>query len=182
MASADRNRAQGAATLLVALLLGATIVWLGVQNERMSHQVQQLVQAAGRLRAERDDLEASTRRAQAIARVLTSADTLTVTLTATDAKPIAGGRAFYNPAHGLIFYAAHLPALPSGRIYQLWVQPASGNPVSAGVFNIDRQGNGRVVLPPLAAGLAAKAFMVTVEPEEGRPQPTGKKALMGAAP
>jgi anti-sigma-K factor RskA len=167
--------------LLPALVLGATIVWLGAQNERMTHEVQQLVRAAGRLRAERDELEISSRRAQAIAQVLTASDTLAVTLSAAEARPAPQGRVFYNPAHGLIFYAANFPALPEGRIYQLWLVPASGNPVSAGVFNTDQRGNGSVVLPSLPKHLSVKAFVVTVEPGEGQPQPTGKKVLIGRA-
>ena len=57
--------------------------------------------------------------------------------------------------------------------------PVAGNPVSAGVFAIDASGNGAVLLPDLPAGVAAKAFAVTEEPEGGVPQPTGPKVLVG---
>lgn len=89
------------------------------------------------------------------------------------------GKAFYHPRQGLVFYAANLPALPSGRTYQLWLVPAEGNPISAGVFPVDVRGNGAVLLPPLPTGVTAKAFAVTVEPVGGVPQPTGPKVLIG---
>ena len=93
-----------------------------------------------------------------------------------------GGVAFLHLAGWglLLFYAANLPALPTGRTYQLWLVPTKGNPISAGVFRVDAQGNGEVVLPTLPAGIAAAAFAVTVEPSGGVPQPTGPKVLIGA--
>jgi anti-sigma-K factor RskA len=111
--------------------------------------------------------------------LLTAPDTAKVTLVAGEAHPAPQGKVFYHPQKGLLFYAANLPALPSGKTYQLWLVPTHGNPISAGIFQTDAHGNGEVLLPQLPVGVAAKAFAVTVEPAGGVPQPTGPKVLVG---
>lgn len=119
-------------------------------------------------------------RARTVLEILTSPRTLKVSLVAAPAHPVPQGKAFYNPQKGLLFYAANLPRLPSDRTYQLWLVPAQGKPISAGIFATDEHGNGEVLLPSLPPGITAKAFAVTVEPSGGEPQPTGKKVLIGA--
>lgn len=123
--------------------------------------------------------EAQAARARAVLDLLTSADTVKVALVAAEAHPVPQGKAFYHPSKGLVFYAADLPALSSHQTYQLWLVPQQGNPISAGIFEVDAKGDGSVVLPSLPPGVAAKAFAVTVEPAGGVPQPTGKKILIG---
>jgi anti-sigma-K factor RskA len=135
------------------------------QREQLAQERQQAEEAA---------------RARAVLDVLTSPDTLRVTLVAAPARPVPEGKAFYNPQRGLLFYVAHLKRLPSSQTYQLWLVPTQGNPISAGVFETDSHGNGQVLLPPLPRGVSAKAFAVSIEPAGGRPQPTGRKVLIGA--
>jgi anti-sigma-K factor RskA len=89
------------------------------------------------------------------------------------------GKAFYNPAGGLLFYTTNLQPLPAGRTYELWLVPTEGSPVGAGLFNTDSRGNGQVILLSLPQGLTAKAFAVTIEPAGGVPAPTGPKVLIG---
>ena len=127
----------------------------------------------------RNQREAEARRARALLDLLTSSDTVKVALVAAGAPSVPQGKAFYHPSKGLVFYAANLPALPPNQTYQLWLIPAQGNPISAGVFDSDDKGNGSVVLPLLPSDLVAKAFAVTIEPLGGLPQPTGKKVLIG---
>jgi anti-sigma-K factor RskA len=60
----------------------------------------------------------------------------------------------------------------------LWLVPASGAPISAGVFNPVTDDTNSIVakVPP---GTAAKAFAVTLEPAGGKPAPTGPMILVG---
>ena len=85
----------------------------------------------------------------------------------------------YNARMGLGVYSGQIAPAPAGKSYQLWLVPASGAPVNAGLVAANQE-NGAVVVR-LAPGLVAKAFAVTLEPQGGMPQPTGPKVLVGAA-
>jgi anti-sigma-K factor RskA len=63
-----------------------------------------------------------------------------------------------------------LPQLQSNRTFQLWLIPAAGNPISAGIFRSDPDSSAVYVYPGQTTNAAAVA--VTVEPEGGSPQPT----------
>lgn len=164
---------------LAAVVLAAFCVWLAVQNGRLGQEVRDATYQQQRLRAQVRLTQAENAKARLVLDVLTSPATVKVDLVAAEAHPVPQGKAFYNPGKGLLFYAAHLPELPAHQTYQLWLVPAQGNPVSAGIFEPDSTGNGSVLLPPLPTGLSAKAFAVTVEPAGGMPRPTGKKVLIG---
>jgi len=166
---------QGWLTPALALASVVLAIGLAVQTARN----RELARSIDALQAQAQKQEAETARARAVLEVLTATDTLRVTLVAGTARPVPQGKAFYHSRKGLVFYAANLPALAAGRTYQLWLVPAAGNPLSAGIFPVDASGNGAVLLPALPAGVAAKAFAVTVEPEGGVPQPTGPKVLVG---
>jgi anti-sigma-K factor RskA len=74
-------------------------------------------------------------------------------------------------------YAFNLPALPSGKVYQLWA--IDEKPVSAGVFNPDPGQKGRLMIKSLPEFSKMKTFAISVEPTGGRPQPTGAIYLIG---
>ncbi|HEV2245252.1 MAG TPA: anti-sigma factor [Terriglobia bacterium] len=160
-------------------LAAATIALLFVTAGfvRRNHALDQRI---ADLRAEAARQEAQMERAVAVLQVLTAPDTLRVTLTAANTRPLPQGQAFYNPRKGLLFYASHLSPSPNARTYQLWLVPQQGKPISAGIFNPGPQGNAEVVLPSLPKGVKAAAFAVTIEPAGGVPQPTGPKVLIGA--
>lgn len=73
-------------------------------------------------------------------------------------------------------------APPSGKVYQLWLLPTQGAPISLGVM---AAGQTRYSIPAAAqAQLArAKAFAVSEEPPGGSPTglPTGPVIMVGAA-
>jgi len=66
-----------------------------------------------------------------------------------------------------VFVASDMPALPSGKVYELWT--ISGRPVPAGTFTAER-GASLVALPD--AALSADRIAVTVEPTGGSEHPT----------
>lgn len=156
-----------------ALALLVLAVQLKLRNDA-------LMQTQYGLQSEARVLRQETERERAVLEVLTSSDTVKVTLVSGAARPAPEGKAFYHPRKGLLFYASNLPVPPSDRTYQLWLVPAQGNPIDAGVFKVDDLGNGQVLLPKLPPGVSAKAFAVTLEPSGGVPQPTGPKVLIGA--
>jgi anti-sigma-K factor RskA len=84
--------------------------------------------------------------------------------------PAARGRIFVNPK-GVVLTAAHMPKLESNRTFELWLIPATGNPVPAGTFRSDAASNAAVYVYQGQTANAA-VVAVTVEPAGGSPQPT----------
>jgi anti-sigma-K factor RskA len=72
---------------------------------------------------------------------------------------------------------AGLPALPPGRVYQLWFARPGGPPISGGVFRADTRGEALVVVVVPVALEPARAIAVTEEPAPGSPAPTGPHLL-----
>jgi anti-sigma-K factor RskA len=116
---------------------------------------------------------------QAMGQVTGAPDSAQITLLQQPNGPPGQAHMLYNARMGLGVYSGQIAPAPSGKSYQLWLVPASGAPVSAGLVDANQQ-NGAVVVR-LAPGLAPKAFAVTLEPYGGRPQPTGPMVLVGAA-
>jgi anti-sigma-K factor RskA len=110
-------------------------------------------------------------------RILAATDVKRVDLAGQDAAPGASGRAFWSRSNGVMFTAAGLPALPKGKVYQLWVVTKTA-PLSAGLLTPD--GSGRVTaVADMPADVEPVAVAVTIEPEGGVPAPTGAKYLVG---
>ena len=128
-------------------------------------------------------LSADASKARAIMDALTDSNAMRVTLNTTPAaKPLPQGRATYLPDKGtLIFTANNLNPLPLAKVYELWLIPADGAaPIAAGTFHPDGRGYASVIMPPLPAGVQAKAFGVTIEAEGGSATPTLPILLVGA--
>jgi anti-sigma-K factor RskA len=116
---------------------------------------------------------------QAMGQVTGAPDSAEITLLQQPGGPPGQAHVLYNARMGLGVYSGQIAPAPSGKSYQLWLVPASGSPVNAGLVDANQQ-NGAVVVR-LTPGLAAMAFAVTLEPLGGRPQPTGPKVLVGTA-
>jgi hypothetical protein len=111
---------------------------------------------------------------------LTSADAEHFTLVAGKTPPQPQGKAIYVRSSGvLMFLATNMPAPPPQKVYELWVIPASGAPIPAGVFRPDARGSATVFRPPLPAGVEAKTIAITVEPEAGSSAPTSQPIMVG---
>jgi anti-sigma-K factor RskA len=137
---------------------------------------QNLVSASSRAAQNRRELEELRR----IAAPILEPETQRVTLVAAKAPPQPQGKAFYLRSRGsLVFLANNMPPLPPQKAYELWLIPASGAPIPAGVFKPDARGNASVVNPPLPAGAEAKTFAITVENEAGSPAPTTPVLMVG---
>jgi hypothetical protein len=110
--------------------------------------------------------------------ILAAADLTHVRLAGQAAAPQSSGQVFWSPSQGLLFIARRLPALPQGRVYQLWYVTASA-PVSAGLVEPDSSGQARL-LADTAVSVRPTAFALTIEPAGGVPAPTGAFYLLGA--
>jgi anti-sigma-K factor RskA len=80
-----------------------------------------------------------------------------------------------------VFLVQNLKPLPADKDYQLWViDPKYPTPVSAGVFQVDAQGNVRLQFKANKLIESANKFAVTLEPKGGLLTPTLKNlVLMG---
>ena len=83
----------------------------------------------------------------------------------------ADGWIAWSPARKSGFLVVHnLPMAPAGKQYQLWVI-AGGQPVPAGVFDVDNLGHASMVVAVEAP--APDGFAITLEPAGGGPAPSG---------
>jgi len=128
---------------------------LGIYALSLRSQLRDLRETVATLSARADSLRDRLRQAQQdyvtltnTMHVLRAPDTVTIDLRGT-APATAGssGRAFISPARGLVVDFDGLPALPAGRVYQLWLIPAGSSPVSAGVFGVSATGAASISAP-----------------------------------
>jgi hypothetical protein len=162
------------AAVAATILVSASLLWevaslkreLNLQTAELAHQ------------------KAVNARAREILELLTAPSAQRVVLTAPmPPKPWPTARAIYLPARGaLMLQATNLAPIPLGKTYELWVIPARGAPIPAGLFRPDATGSASVVLPELPKGVPAKAFGVTIENAAGSATPTLPIVLSGAAP
>ncbi|HVA71825.1 MAG TPA: anti-sigma factor [Candidatus Limnocylindrales bacterium] len=156
-----------------ALALAIATVFLWISDRRLDRQLHQMRQAT-------QTYQAQTQRDRELVQILTARDTMTVSLSPMPQVPKAWASLKYNPRMGLVCYTGDLPAPPPNKVYQMWIVPASGAAVSAGVFMPAAFNQGRVCVAKVPRNISCKAFAVTLEPAGGMPQPTGAKVLAGA--
>jgi anti-sigma-K factor RskA len=126
-------------------------------------------------------LEVEATRNQNYMATLTSPDVRVVNLAGQGLNVRASGRIFWDQSKKKwLFYVRDLPQLSADKSYQLWFVPASGNPVSAAVFNTENDGSAEQEIDVPEGVPALKAAAVTTEPAGGLPQPSGAFALLGA--
>jgi anti-sigma-K factor RskA len=158
------------AAAALALLAG----WFWRQSDQLSQRV-------ARLESQSAEQQAQLQQAREVVAILTATDALVVPVTAPNTPPQPQGKAIYvRDKARLIFVASNMPALPPQKAYELWLIPVQGAPIPAGVFKPDARGSAIVIHPPLPAGVEAKAFAITVEPEAGSSSPTMPIVMMGA--
>lgn len=180
VASRVGGRTLALAASVALLLLAGAVGWgLGLQ-QRLQRVERQRVALAADLAAARAELSRNEVERVALLRhlaVLGASRLQQVQLAALPPAPTANGRMFLDPGSGeALFSARGLPLLPRDRTYQLWFI-TGGKPVSAGVFDVGPQGDGRVLVDAVPSGAPIDAWAVTVEPAGGVPQPTGEMVL-----
>ncbi len=170
---APSRRSDWIAWLISAAATAALAVVL-LMNSSLRHNVELL---SGRV----SELESQMTGQRTTFAALTSPRFQVINLSGQGAMRQAGARVFWNPtSRSWLFYVSDLPPAAQNRTYQLWYVPASGKPVSAGVFNTNADGTAMLELMVPANIRELKAAAVTTEPAGGLPQPSGSFVLLGA--
>jgi anti-sigma-K factor RskA len=82
------------------------------------------------------------------------------------------GQIFVHPERGVLLFAANLPEMPAGRVFEMWLIPKDGGaPRPAGLFEA-RRGEGIHVQRGAVDPAAIAAVAVTLEPAGGSQTPT----------
>ena len=151
------------------LALATILLWL--HNVQLDRQLADLRTTVAAQQKQLDD-------SRHIADLLAAHDTIVVPLAAQKGEPQGSARVVYNAREGMMMYDGTLPPAPADKVYQIWLVPMKGAPISAGWFTgwPDKPGHMMMKLP---AGVAAKEFAVSLEPAGGKPQPTGPMVLIG---
>jgi anti-sigma-K factor RskA len=92
-----------------------------------------------------------------------------------------GSGAIVQTRAGGTLLVAQLPPLSPGRVYQIWRIPGGGNPLSTGLFKVDQQGYGEIVLAPDQQPQVGETVAVTDEPDGGSPGPTTQPLILGTS-
>lgn len=167
-----------AAALLVAAIM-SVVAWQYRQDAvRARTEYHAAIERTRALEQQVAQLRADAVTAARTGAVLSATDLARIDLAGQAPAPGAAGRVFWSPTHGLVFAATNLPALPPGRVYQLWI--VADAPISAGIARPGNPGDFNVVTATAAQTEKAKAFALTIEPEGGRPAPTGPMLLLGS--
>jgi Anti-sigma-K factor rskA len=115
-------------------------------------------------------------RAETVGAILTAPDLIRFNLTSAGADR-SSAQVLWSRTRGLVLSGSRLPAAPPESTYQLWLVTGTQS-VSAGLFVPDAAGRATLVIevPPRVAGPVVGAA-VTVEPDGGRPAPSGRTLL-----
>lgn len=167
-----------AAAAIAAIATGIYAASLRSESARLAAALEQARARVASVERELVQLREVAGAAERARLVLVAADVAQVELRGQAAAPGAHGRALWSESAGLLFTAADLPALPAGRVYQLWVVTKS-QPVSVGLVTPDAGGRASLAagMPP---GTIPVQIALTIEPAGGVPAPTGDVFLAGA--
>ena len=155
-----RVRPSQAGVTAAILALAAAVVFLFVTQATTQHQLRQ-AQASGR----------------AIAAVLAAPDARVESMTASVGGTVTAVMSLTR--HEAVISTGGVPALPGGKVYQLWVMgPAA--PRSAGLLPASRAG---ITVPVLAEGVRpGDRLGITVEPAGGTARPTTAPVVVMPVP
>jgi len=154
-----------------AMIVVASALWWW--NSVLSFNVQILSTQLEREKAQSEQ-------ARRVAEILDAPDAASYVVMPVSMKAMPpSGKAIYSrDRRGLIFIASNLNPIPAQKAYELWLIPMQGAPIPAGMFKPDAHGGAMVMNPPLPAGVEAKAFAITIEPEQGSVTPTPPIVMM----
>lgn len=151
--------------------LAALCLALGVVSFNMREDVARRESTITTLREQLSSSEALVAEARDLYDFLRQPSTINVKFGDTQPAP-PRGQVFINRERGVLLFAGNLPAMPAGRIFEMWFVPKGGGaPIPAGLF---RGENGQGVHYQRGAvdPTQIAAIAVTLEPESGSTTPT----------
>jgi len=164
----------------VAFAVGASLYAWALRSEIaiLRQDVSATSDEASKLRGELATLRRNWVEVTKAMDVLRAPDMLKVDLKGQATLPSGTGRAFWSRSAGLMFTAEGLPALPQGKVYQLWTIRGSVA-TGAGTFVPDAAGAASVTAIVAAGAEVPDAFGVTIEPAGGSATPTMPIVMVG---
>lgn len=164
----------------IALAVGASLYAWALRSEIsiLRQDVAATSGEASKLRGELATLRRNWVEVTKAMDVLRAPDMLKVDLKGQATLPSGTGRAFWSRSAGLMFTAEGLPALPQGKVYQLWTIKGAVA-TGAGTFVPDAGGAASVTAIVAATAEVPDAFGVTIEPAGGSATPTMPIVMMG---
>lgn len=132
------------------------------------------------VRAQRDQLQRENAKLGSELAALGAADTRTIALAGQEIAPRASAKVFLEPdrRRAIVFFH-DLPRNPDDKSYQLWIIRADHPaPMSAGVFDVTREGKASIAVENLPVATEIKALAVTLEPRGGVAQPTNTEFIV----
>lgn len=173
LAIAGKDEKQGAGGkrgwVWVACAAAAAALMVLVWGVSMARELAATRRSLAEVSRQRNELRA------AIA-ILGQADSRTVRFGEEENEP--HGRVFVSQNGGVVFLGSRLPSLEGGKTFELWLVPAKGKPQAAGLFRPNEQGIAVHVLAQRSGAADYAAVAVSVEPEGGSVQPSGKPILV----
>ncbi len=111
--------------------------------------------------------------------IVALAEAPTVILRGEALAPDARGVLYYRPeATVAILHVYRLPPVEEGKVYQVWLI-RDGQRDSGGLFTVDEEGEGTVLITAPRPLREYRALGVTMEPAGGSPGPTSPRVLGG---
>lgn len=174
-----------AASIVLMFGLGGYAWMLRGETSSLRAQLASAYERADALRTQLMNVRGEAARLTRTVSIVNASDLIQVDLAGQPAAAAANGRVLISRGNGLVFRARGLPAPQPGRVYQLWLIPATpgggaGTPVGAGILTADASG-----AYVLEGGIPAnvpnvRIVAVTEEPgPSGSPGPTTPLLLAG---
>ena len=166
----------------LTLVPAALALLLAVFSTGLLLEVQRLKDANARIGQELKAAKADRDHAEEILAMMNDPKAQHMTLVAARVPPQPQVKTIYVRDKGhLLLTASNLAEPPANKVYELWLLPAKGTrPMPCGTFKTDWRGHTMKLLYMASAGVDAKGFAVTLEPEAGSEAPTGPILLQPA--
>jgi anti-sigma-K factor RskA len=156
------------------LLIFAVLTMRRAQNLRT--ELAGLQQRYDQLASEHEQIVAETETYRRVLSIVSAPGTRAVSLRAPQSPQL---QAYWNEPLGLVLAGQNVPAPAPDRTLQLWIIPAQGNPIDAGIFRPDNTGRTLYITSPTVSIAQATALAITDEPAGGQPQPTSTPIWVG---
>lgn len=157
-----------------ALLIAAVLIGRRAQN--LAGELAGLRQRYDQLSIEHQQILAETETYRRVLAIVSAPGTRSVSLSAQQSPQL---QAYWNEPLGLLLAGQNVPAPAADRTLQLWIIPAQGNPIDAGIFRPDDTGRALHITAPGISITQAAALAITDEPAGGQPQPTTTPIWVG---